>query len=171
MVLSDATNHDGVVVYPPSEITAQTLIIQNDLSNNNCQGLSYLPPPHLPQFSCYQPPPAVPPFHSSAILESNSTCNDDTTINHSFFLPCQCSHLLIFHIIIPCPSSPLSSHCQFWNLSTHQHQVPPRMNPILLPCKFSLLLLIHIIPCMFSLLRFFQSNVLLPSSPLLCLKR
>jgi hypothetical protein len=38
MVLSDATNHDGGVVYPPSEITAQTPCIQNDLRNNNIQG-------------------------------------------------------------------------------------------------------------------------------------
>ena len=82
----------------------------------------------------------------------------------SVFLPCQCSHLLIFHIIIPCPSSHLSSHRQFWKLSIHQ-KVPPRMNPNLLPCSFSLLLFIHIIPHRFSLLRFVQSNLRLPSRP------
>jgi hypothetical protein len=89
----------------------------------------------------------------------------------SVFLLYQCSHLLIFHIIIPRPSSPLSSHRQFWNLSIHQHQVPPRMNPILLPRGFSLLIFIHIIPRRFSLLRFVQSNLPLLSSPLLFLKR
>lgn len=83
MVLSDATNHDGGVVHPPSEITAQTAIIQNDLRNNNIRGLSYLPPPALARLSCYHPPPLVPPFHSSSILESNSTWDDDTAINHS----------------------------------------------------------------------------------------
>ncbi len=83
----------------------------------------------------------------------------------SVFLLYQCSHLLIFHIIIPRPSSPLSSHRQFWNLSIHQHQVPPRMNPILLPRGFSLLIFIHIIPRRFSLLRFVQSNLPLLSSP------
>jgi hypothetical protein len=83
----------------------------------------------------------------------------------SVFLPCQCSHLLIFHIIIPRPLSPLSRHRQFWNLSIHQHPVPPRMSPILLPHRFSLLIFNHIIPRRFSLLRFVQSNLLLPSSP------
>ena len=82
------------------------------------------------------------------------------------FLPCQYSHLLVFHIIIPRPSSPLSIHHQYWNLSIHQQQVPrPRMNPILLPRRFSLLLFIHIIPLRFSLLRIVQSNLPLPSSP------
>ena len=80
MVLSDATNHGGGVVYPPSEITAQTPCIQNDLRNNNIQGLSYLPPPPLPRFS-YHPPPVVPPFRSSSMSESNWAWNDDTTIN------------------------------------------------------------------------------------------
>jgi hypothetical protein len=45
------------------------------------------------------------------------------------------------------------------------------MNPILLSCRFSLLLFIHIIPRRFSLLRFVQRNLSLPASPLLCLKR
>ena len=68
------------MVYPPSEITAQTPCIQNDLRNNNIQGLSYLPPPPLPRFS-YHPPPVVPPFRSSSMSESNWAWNDDTTIN------------------------------------------------------------------------------------------
>jgi hypothetical protein len=45
------------------------------------------------------------------------------------------------------------------------------MNLILLPCRFSLLLFIHIIPCRFSLLCFVQIIAPLPSSPLFCLKR
>ena len=165
MVLRDGTNHDGGVVYPPSEITAQTPIIQNDLRNNNIQGRSYLPPPPLPRFSCYHPPPVVPPFHSSSISESNSAWNDDTTINDFSLSSIPVLPPPHFHIIIPRPSSPLSSHCQFWNLSIHQHQVPPRMNPILLPRGFSLLIFIHIIPRRFSLLRFVQSNLPLLSSP------
>ena len=80
-----------------------------------------------------------------------------------FFLPCQCSHLLIFHVMVPHPSSPLSIR-QFPNLSIH-HQVPPEMNPIHLPCRFSLLHIIHIFPHRLSLLRIIHINLPLPSSP------
>ena len=80
-----------------------------------------------------------------------------------FFLPCQCSHLLIFHVMVPHPSFPLSIR-QFPNLSIH-HQVPPEMNPIHLPCRFSLLHIIHIFPHRLSLLRIIHINLPLPSSP------
>ena len=89
MVLCDANNNDGERSYPPSEIIAKTPLIQNDLRNNNCHGLSYLPTPPLPRFPSYPSLPVVPPFHSSSILErndaskSNSVSNDGTTISHT----------------------------------------------------------------------------------------
>lgn len=165
MVLRDGTNHDGGVVYPPSEITAQTPIIQNDLRNNNIQGRSYLPPPPLPRFSCYHPPPVVPPFHSSSISESNSAWNDDTTIN-DFSLssipvlpPPHFSHHHPPPVVPPFKSS---SVLEPINTSTSSS---PQNEPDLLPRGFSLLIFIHIIPRRFSLLRFVQSNLPLLSSP------
>ena len=86
-------------------------------------------------------------------------------------LPCQFSHLPIFHIIILHPLSPLSTCCQFPNLSLHQHQLPPPMDQIHPPCRSSHLLFICIIPRRFSLLRIVHIIIPLPSSPLLCLKR
>ena len=129
MVLSDATiNHDGGVVYPPSEITAQTPIIQNDLRNNNMQGLSYLPPPPLPQFSSYHPPPVVPPVHSSSILESNSAWNDDTTINHfslSSMPVLPPPHLSHYHPLPVVPPFKSSSVLETINTSTSSPQNEP----------------------------------------------
>lgn len=139
MVLSDATNHDGGVVYPPSEITAQTPIIQNDLRNNNIQGRSYLPPPPLPRFSCYHPPPVVPPFHSSSISESNSAWNDDTTIN-DFSLssipvlpPPHFSHHHPLPIVPPFKSSSVLEPINTSTSSSPQNEPDPSSTRVLPP--------------------------------------
>ena len=152
MVLNDATNHHGGV-YPPSEIIAKTPFIRNYFSNNNCHGPSYLPTPPLPQFSSYPPPPVLPVFHLLSILETikasklNSVWNDDTIIKHSilFSMPVlPPPHFPHHHpppVIPPFNSSSVSEPI---NTSTSS---PTPLNPIHRPCRFSLLLFIHIIPC------------------------
>jgi len=128
--------------------------------------------PHFLSLSFLLILPSHPPyFHSSSVLEtnnaskSNSVWNDGITINNSILSSMPVHPPPHFSHIIPHWLPPLSIHHQFWKLSTHQHQVPPWMNPILLPCRFSLLLFIHIIPHRFSLHRFICIIVPLPSSP------
>jgi len=158
MVLSDTTNHDGGAVYPPSfRMIAGTLTLKDFLTCPHLLSLSFIV--------------LAPQYPSSPLTIHHPLWNriplgmmaQPLTIR--VFLPCQCSHLPIFHIITPHLSSPLYVHRQFWSLSIHQHQVPPRMNPIILPRRFSLLLCIHIIQRRFSLLHIVQSNLPLTSSP------
>lgn len=92
------------------------------------QGLSYLPPPPLPQFSSYHPPPVVPPVHSSSILESNSAWNDDTTINHfslSSMPVLPPPHLSHYHPLPVVPPFKSSSVLETINTSTSSPQNEP----------------------------------------------